>query len=55
VGGAVLGPEGFQCPSVGKCQGRKVGVGGEGWRGRGGEMGWGFLRVRSGKGITFEM
>jgi hypothetical protein len=28
VGGAVLGPEGLQCYSVGECQGRKVGVGG---------------------------
>jgi hypothetical protein len=40
VGGEALGPEGFQCPSVGECQGRKTGggwmVGGENpHRGRG--------------------
>ena len=43
VGGAVLGSEGVQCPSVGKRQGRKAGVGR--WvaehthRGRGKQMG----------------
>jgi hypothetical protein len=40
VEGAVLGPEGVRCPSVGKCQGRKAGVGGlvgeHPHRGRGG-------------------
>ena len=30
VGGAPLGPEGVQCPSVGECQGKKTGVGGSG-------------------------
>ena len=28
VGGLALGPEGVQCPSVGECQGGKMGVGG---------------------------
>jgi hypothetical protein len=28
VGGEALRPEGFRCPSVGKCQGRKTGVSG---------------------------
>ena len=28
MGGEALGPEKAQCPSVGECQDRKVGVGG---------------------------
>jgi len=28
MGGEALGPANAQCPSVGKCQGREVGVGG---------------------------
>ena len=31
MGGETLGPEGDQCPVVGECQRRKVGVGG--WMG----------------------
>jgi hypothetical protein len=31
VGGAALGPEGVQCPSVGEYQGRRTGV--DGWVG----------------------
>ena len=59
MGGEALGPEGVQCPSVGEYQGGKMEVG---WwvgqhphRGRGGKMGWGFLRGKPGKGKTFEM
>ena len=32
MGGTALGPEGVRYPSVGECQGGKVGVGG--WVGR---------------------
>ena len=59
VGEVALGPDGFCRPIVGKCQGRKTGVGG--WYGRAyieaEEGGWdrGFLEGRPGKGITFEM
>jgi hypothetical protein len=59
VGGEALGPEGVQCPSVGKCQSGKTGVGR--WmgehphRGRGGRCGRSFLKGRPGKGKTFEM
>ena len=28
MGGEALGPEDFRCPSVGECQGRKIGMGG---------------------------
>jgi hypothetical protein len=41
VGGEALEPEGVRCPSVGKCQGRRMGVGGLGehpHRGGEGEM-----------------
>ena len=27
MGGEALGPEGVQCPSVGECQGGRMGVG----------------------------
>ena len=37
MGGAGLGPEGVQCPSLGECYGRKTEWGGHPHRGRGGE------------------
>jgi len=46
VGGKALGPVKAHFPSVGECQGFKVGVGGCGRVRRDGERG---------KGITFEM
>jgi hypothetical protein len=60
MGGEVLGPVKAQCPSVGECQGREVGVGG--WveehphRSRG-RRGWDrrFLEGKLGKGIAFEV
>jgi hypothetical protein len=54
VRGEALGPMKAQCPSVGKCQDRKAGVGGLLSRGRGHRIG-GFLEGKQGKGITFEM
>ena len=58
VGGEALGTEGVQCSSVGECQDGRMGV--RGWGNTlievgGGEMGWGFLKGRPGKGRTFEM
>jgi hypothetical protein len=62
VGGTALGPEGVRYPSVGECQGGKVGVGGwvgeHPYRGRG-EREWDrrFLggRGRPRKGVKFEI
>ena len=54
-----MGLKGFNAPSIGECQGGKVGVGG--WvgeyphRGRGRGDGMGVLEGRPGKGITFEI
>jgi hypothetical protein len=39
VGGEALGPEGVQCPNVGECQGRMIGVGGLGSTLMGGGVG----------------
>jgi hypothetical protein len=55
---SAFGPESVQCPSVGECQGRRMGVGG--WGSTLIEVGgrrWerGFLKGRPGKGKTFEM
>jgi hypothetical protein len=56
VGGETLEPEAVQCPTVGKCECRKVGGGGRDLhRGRGGGMGWGFPEGRPGKRIIFEI
>jgi hypothetical protein len=45
----IIGPEKPQCPSVGECQDREAG--------EGGEAGWdrGFLEGKREKGVTFEM
>ena len=59
MGREALGPVKAQCPSVGECQGREVGVGR--WVGstliEAGGGGWymGFLEGKPRKGITFEM
>jgi hypothetical protein len=58
VGGETLRPESIRCPSVGECQGRRMGVGGwgntlievRGWVG-----GRGVSEVETWKGETFEM
>jgi hypothetical protein len=58
VGGVALGPVVVQCPSVGECQGRKIGAGGWGSiliESGGGEMGRESPECIPGKGITFEM
>jgi hypothetical protein len=50
------GPVKVLCPSIGECQGQKVGVGGLGSGGRGeGGGDRGFSEGKLGKGITFEM
>jgi hypothetical protein len=43
------------CPSVGECQGQKVGVGGLVSRGKGFGIEGCFLEEKPGKRITFEM
>jgi hypothetical protein len=53
MGGEALGPEKTQCPSVGECQDREVGVGGLVNREKG--MNRGFSEGKPGKGKTFEM
>jgi hypothetical protein len=54
VGGVALGPEGVQCPSVGKCQGGKTRVGG--WVGEHPHRGRGrVLEERSWMGKRVEM
>jgi hypothetical protein len=58
MGGEVLGPVKVLCPSIEKCQGQEVGVGGWEWVGwgEGGKGGnRGFLEGKLGKQITFEM
>ena len=40
MGGEALGPEGVQCPSVGECQGGRMGVGG-----------WGSTLIEQGEGL----
>jgi hypothetical protein len=54
MGGEALGPVKVLCPSIGKCQGQEVGVGGLGRRGRW-EGNMGILEGKLGMGITFEM
>jgi hypothetical protein len=54
MGGEALGPGKAQCPSVGECQDREVGVGGLVTRGMG-KWDRGFSEGKTGKGITFEM
>ena len=49
MGGEVLGPVKFLFPSIGKCQGQEMGVGGLVSSGRGRREG------KLGKGKTFEM
>ena len=53
MGGEALGPVKALSPSVGECQGKKVGVSGLVSRGR--EEGMGVFMGKPGKGITFEM
>ena len=55
--GKAFGPVKAQCPSIEKCQGQELGVGGLMSRGRGGgEKGIErFSEEKPGKGITFEM
>jgi hypothetical protein len=58
VGGEVIGPEGTRCSSVGKCEGRRTGVGGWGSILKSqGEGRWDrrFPKGRPGKGKMFEM
>jgi hypothetical protein len=54
MGREALGPVKALCPSVGKCQGQEVGVGGLVNSGGGGAD-RGVLEGKPGKGITFEM
>jgi hypothetical protein len=54
MGGEALGPEKAQCPSVGECQDREVGVCGLVSRGEE-ERSRGSLEGKPGKEITFEM
>ena len=54
MGGEVLVPVKFLCPSIGECQGKEAGLGGLGSRGRW-EGDRGFLEGKQGKEIPFEM
>lgn len=54
MGGEALGPVKAQCPSVGECQNRELGVGRLVSRGRE-DVIRGFQGGKQEKGITFEM
>jgi hypothetical protein len=50
MGGEVLGPVKFLCPSIGECQGQETGMGGLMSRGRG--RGQGVFRGETKKGAN---